>query len=34
MSNYFVFINIVERRKSDIFSTFVFNNLMQLTSNF
>ncbi len=27
--NSFCFINIVERRKSDIFSTFVFNNLMQ-----
>ena len=30
----FVFINIVERRKSDIFSAFVFNNLKQFTPIF
>ena len=30
----FVIINIVERRESDIFYTFVFNNIAKLTSIF
>jgi hypothetical protein len=32
--NSFVFINIVERRKVDIFSTFVFNNIPASSPHF